>query len=141
MIPGSEAEHLRSLLKGATYRGTDIRHFAAVDCEDQSTMHEIPYLAMAWEWKTILAFPWREEGHISELKLNAVAVFRRRRARFKNSQNTRFLHVLDSMVTRGCLAKGRSSSKRFSQVLRRCSAPSTMDGESVEFRRQAEPSP
>ena len=111
MVQGQERDHLRSLLRSATYRGTDIRHFAMVDNGVESTLHEVPYLAMAWDWKTILAFPWREEGHINELELNAVAVFLRRRARFKNNHSTRFLHVLDSMVSRGCLAKGRSSQK------------------------------
>ena len=97
--------------------------FAMVDNGVESTLHEVPYLAMAWDWKTILAFPWREEGHINELELNAVAVFLRRRARFKNNHSTRFLHVLDSMVSRGCLAKGRSSSKRLNQVLREVHSP------------------
>ena len=59
----------------------------------------------------MLAFPWKVDGHINELELNTVAVFLKRRSRARNCHKLRFMHVLDSMVTRGCLAKGSSSSK------------------------------
>ena len=93
-----------------------------LDTDGHPTMHEVPYLAMRWGWKTILAFPWKEDGHINELELNAVAVYLKRRSRSQLRHGKRYFHVLDSMVTRGYLAKGRSSSRRLNQVLRRCTA-------------------
>ena len=66
--------------------------------------------------------PWKVEGHINELEMNAFAVFLKRRSRTVGKQHTKFFHVLDSMVCRGALAKGRSSSRRLNRVLRRCSA-------------------
>lgn len=119
---GQEKAHLRSLLRAATYRGTDVRLFAEIDIEGEPQQHELPYLAMRWDWKTILAYPWKEQGHINELELNAVAVLLKRRSRARLKHGMRYFHVLDSMVTRGCLAKGRSSSPRLNRVLRRCAA-------------------
>jgi hypothetical protein len=118
MTPGQEMSHLRSLLRSASYRGTDVRFMIDVD----DSVHEVPYLAMRWQWKMVPAFPWRQDGHIKELELNAFAVFLKRRSRSRGKQHTKFFHVLDSMVCRGALAKGRSSSKRLNRVLRRCSA-------------------
>ena len=119
---GQERKHLQALLRAATYRGTDVRLYSEIFVEGESQQHELPYLAMRWDWKTILAYPWKEEGHINELELNAVAVFIKRRARLPSKHGRRYFHILDSMVSRGCLAKGRSSSPRLNQVLRRCAA-------------------
>ena len=118
MEKGQEREHLAALLRHATYRGTDVRMFL----ELEGQMHEHPYLAMRWQWRTIMSYAWRQEAHINELELLAVAVFLKRRARTRSKQHLRFFHVLDSMVSRGVLAKGRSSSRRLNKVARRCSA-------------------
>ena len=121
MTPGQEMSHLRSLLRSVSYRGTDVRFMFDVD----ESMPEVPYLSLRWQWKTwktVLAFPCQQDGHINELELNTFAVFLKRRSRSRNKQHTKFFHVLDSMVCRGALAKGRSSSKRLIRVLRRCSA-------------------
>ena len=122
MVKGKEREHLQELLRHATYRGTDVRFVMEVAAEDEVESHEVPYLAMRWNWKTQMAYAWRHEGHINELEMLAVAVFLKRRGRTKGKMHSRFFHVLDSMVTRGCLAKGRSSSRRLNRVARRCSA-------------------
>ena len=122
MVEGDEAEHLHGLLRRATYRGTDVRFFSELRDGDSVTLHEQPYLAMRWQWKTVLAYPWKAEGHINELELLAVAVFLKRRGRNVDSWHRRFFHILDSMVSRGVLAKGRSSSRRLNGVARRCSA-------------------
>eukprot|EP00435_Cladocopium_sp_Y103_P069634 s456_g33.t1 len=122
MQMGQEMNHLRALLRSATYRGTDVRFTADLGTESEPNVHEVPYLAMRWQWKTVLAFPWKTEGHINELEVGAFAVFLKRRGRTKAKQHTKFFHVLDFMVCRGALAKGRSSSKRLNRVLRRCGA-------------------
>ena len=63
------------------------------------------------------------------MKLHAVAVYLKRRSRTANKHHLRFMHVVGSMVSRGCLAKGRSSSKRLNQVMRKCTAQLlAMDG-------------
>ena len=122
MLPGHEKQHLKNLLRSATYRGSDVRLFAELSEEDSKAWHELPYPALRWEWKTVMSYPWKQEGHINELEMNAVAVFLKRRSRTYHRRGQRFFHVLDSMVSRGALAKGRSSSKRLNRVLRRCTA-------------------
>lgn len=84
--------------------------------------HEVPYLAMRWEWRAIMAYPWKQEAHINELEINALAVYLKTRTRSDRGNPKKFFHVLDSMVSRGALAKGRSSSKRLNKVVRKCSA-------------------
>lgn len=93
-----------------------------VDVEglDGTEAHEVPYLAMRWQWKTIMAYPWKQPAHINELELNAVAVFLKRRTRSHRGFSKKFFHVLDSMVSRGALAKGRST--RLNKVVRKCGA-------------------
>ena len=118
MVKGQEKEHLATLLRQATNRGSDVRSFLEVDGE----MHEQPFFAMRWQWRTAMSYAWRQEAHFNELELLAVAVFLKRRARTRSKQHLRFFHVLDSMVSRGVLAKGRSSSRRLNSVARRCSA-------------------
>ena len=118
MAKGKEKEHLAAMLRQATYRGSDVRSFLEVD----GRLHEQPYLAMRWQWRTVMSYAWRQEAHINELELLAVAVFLKRRARTRSKQHLRFFHVLDSMVSKGVLAKGRSSSKRLNKVAWRCSA-------------------
>lgn len=73
--PGSEKQHARTLLRHATYRGTDVRLHVDVEGLDGAEFHEVPYLAMRWQWRTVMAYPWKQGGHINELEINAVAVF------------------------------------------------------------------
>ena len=109
MAPGDEMRHLKELLRSATHRGSDIRLFLDTAVATEEALHELPYPALRWRWKTILAFPWKQEGHINELEMNTVAVFLRRRGRSFHRRGQRFFHILDYMVSRSCLAKGRSS--------------------------------
>ena len=62
MEKGQEREHLAALLRHATYRGTDVRTFL----ELEGQMREQPYLAMRWQWRTIMSYAWRQEAHINE---------------------------------------------------------------------------
>lgn len=82
----------------------------------------MPYPAMRWEWKTIMAFPWKQEAHINELELQAVVATAKHRGRSTAKFHRRWFQVLDSMVSRGALAKGRSSSKRLNRIIRRSTA-------------------
>jgi hypothetical protein len=60
--------------------------------------------------------------HINELEMNALVVMSKHRGRSTSKFHTRWLHVLDSMVCRGAIAKGRSSSRRLNKVLRKHTA-------------------
>ena len=114
-------DHLRQLIRMASYRGTSIPLMVHLD-ETAEEQHEIPYPAYMWEWKTIMSYAWKHEGHINELEISAYVNHLRHRGRSAQKFHTRWLHVLDSMVSRGCLAKGRSSSHRLNKQLRRATA-------------------
>lgn len=118
MRPGEEYLHLRSLLAQMGYRGTDMRAYIKLTDEAEES-HEVPYPALRWEWKTIMAFPWKQEAHINELELCAVVASVKHRGRSVHKFHKRWFQILDSMVSRGALSKGRSSSKRLNRLLRR----------------------
>lgn len=121
MRPGEETHHLRELLQAASMRGTEIRFHLAIGPDQE--VHEVPYPALRWRWKTILSYQWKdEEMHINELEMNALVVMSKHRGRSTSKFHTRWLHVLDSMVCRGAIAKGRSSSRRLNKVLRKHTA-------------------
>ena len=120
MTQGEEMNHLRDLLHSASMRGTDIR-FHLLAGEDDAPQ-EVPYPAMRWKWRTVTSYPWKIPGHINELELNAFVVMSKHRGRSTEKFHTRWMHVLDSMVTRGALAKGRSSSVRLNRPLRKHAA-------------------
>ena len=120
MKPGQEEAHLRSLLQRASMRGTDVRFHLMVGTEE--TTQEVPYPAMLWRWKTIISFPWKQPAHINELELNAVVVTAKHRARNASKFHSRWIHVVDSTVSRGALSKGRSSSRRLNTPLRKQAA-------------------
>ena len=118
---GEEEIHLRQLLTMASYRGTDIRAYVTVD-DDESPRHEIPYPALCWRWKTLMAFAWDREAHINELELATVVALVKHCGRSSAHFRKRWMLIVDSMVTRGALAKGRSPSRRLNRLLRRSAA-------------------
>ena len=121
MAPGEETQHLRKLLRQASYRGTDVRFYVNLD-GDNGDRHEIPYPALRWQWRTIMSFPWDRESHINELELATVVAVIKHRGRTSGNFRKRWFLVVDSMVTRGALAKGRSPARRLNRLLRRASA-------------------
>eukprot|EP00438_Fugacium_kawagutii_P035474 Skav216655 [mRNA] locus=scaffold1255:486642:491056:- [translate_table: standard] len=117
-----EEEHLRSLLRNASMRGTDIRFHMQAGAEEEQ--HEVPYPALRWRWRTVTSYRWRQDAHINELEMNALVVMSKHRGRNTAKAGTRWMHVVDSMVSRGALAKGRSSSARINAPLRKHAAAS-----------------
>ena len=120
MIRGEELTHLQDLFLSASMRGTDIRFHMTLGVEDSP--QEIPYPALRWRWQTVTSYPWKQEAHINELELNALVVMSKHRGRSVEKSHTRWLHVLDSMVSRGAVAKGRSSSRRLNRALKKHAA-------------------
>ena len=121
MIRGEELTHLRQdLFLSASMRGTGIRFHMTLGIDDSP--QEIPYPALRWRWQTVTSYPWKQEAHINELELNALVVMSKHRGRSVDKFHTRWLHVLDSMVSRGAVAKGRSSSRRLNRALKKHAA-------------------
>eukprot|EP00438_Fugacium_kawagutii_P030985 Skav203561 [mRNA] locus=scaffold3576:162348:162836:+ [translate_table: standard] len=121
MRPGEEKVRLKALWRNVSYRGTDLRAYLYLT-DELEEKHEVPYPALRWEWKTLMSRPWKQEAHINELKLCAVVATIKHRGRNSQKLSKRWFLIVDSMVARGALAKGRSSSRRLNRVLRRGTA-------------------
>ena len=120
MKPGTEKDHLKTLLRQVCLRGTDIKLMATAEDGSEAVMS--PYPAYMWQWETKLAYPWKQEQHINILEVSAFLVEFRRRTRTRASLGTRFFNITDSRVMFHCLTKGRSSSPRLNRLLRRVNA-------------------
>ena len=120
MTESGEDAHLRWLLRQVGLRGTDVR----ISVPDEQLSREVvyPYPAFRWLWRTVLSYRWSSEQHINVLEVTAVLTEFRRRLRNVDNINTRFLNVVDSLVTYYAVTKGRSGSKRINRSLRRMMA-------------------
>lgn len=110
-----ERQHLLAMARQASIRGADIRLHMTVN----DVAHEWPYPAYRWYWQEKLSYAWKQSDHINELEMQAFIVMLRRRARRADRHHARYLHVADSAVTRGAVAKGRSTSRRLNRLLKK----------------------
>ena len=117
MRRGNEQQHLHELALAASIRGTDI-HLWLAGLENQ----EMPYPAKRWFWKEVMSYAWKRPDHINVLEVNAFVTMQRRRTRDPVKHGTRYLSIVDSMVTRGAVAKGRSPSRAINHLLRKSAA-------------------
>ena len=117
MRRGNEQQRLHELALAASIRGTDIRLWLA-GLENQ----EMPYPAKRWFWKEVMSYAWKRPDHINVLEVNAFVTMQRRRTRDPVKHGTRYLSIVDSMVTRGAVAKGRSPSRAINLLLRKSAA-------------------
>ena len=118
MKRGLEKDHLAAMARKASIRGADVRLHLTVNDEPQ----ELPYPAYRWFWQEKLSYSWKFEEHINYLEIRAFLAMLRRRVRMAQLRQTRYVHVVDSSVTRGAVAKGRSSSPQVNKLLRQICA-------------------
>ena len=120
MDTGKEADHLHEMMRRVGLRGTDVR----VGLKETDLDREVntPYPAFRWLWRTVLSYKWSSEQHINILEITAVLVEFRRRLRDEEAIKTRFLNIVDSLVTYYAISKGRSGSIRMNRCLRRMMA-------------------
>ena len=116
MKPGSERDHLKEMVRQTSIRGSDIRLHLKEDA------NEIPYPAYRWHWKEVLSYSWNSERHINEGEVSAFNIMLRRRAKEAKHHEMRYLAVVDSMVSRGAIGKGRSPSKPINKLLKQTAA-------------------
>ena len=116
MEPGGEADHLRTLLKFANHRGSEIRVSLASGSDEGQIF---PYPSFAWQWETVQSYCWQHEQHINILEFTAFLNYLRSLSNKQHLQSLRLFHVFDSKVVCGALGKGRSPSKRVNRVCRR----------------------
>ena len=83
---------------------------------------EVPYPCYRWLWKEVLSYPWKEDRRINEGEISAFNVLLRRRAKDPSKHSMRYLAILDSLVSRGPISKGRSPSRPLNRLLKQTSA-------------------
>ena len=69
-----------------------------------------------------MAYPWTTQQHINVLEFISVLNYIRKLAGSTRVFGRRLIHILDSRVTAGVLARGRSSSRRLNRPCRRLTA-------------------
>ncbi|CAK0845909.1 unnamed protein product, partial [Prorocentrum cordatum] len=114
-------EHQRvaaSLVMTRHHSGADLR--VDTDAETHGKMFPRQEIdAGIWKWKVARQLVWQDPAkHINVLECEAALMALRWRARSVSQQMCVFLHLLDSMVNIGALAKRRSSSQQLNKVVR-----------------------
>lgn len=116
MKPGLEVAHLQQMIRRTSIRGGDIKLFL------WDSHQEIPYPAYRWRWNEVLSYAWNSERHINEGEVSAFNIMLRRRAKESKNHEMRYLAIVDSMVSRGAIGKGRSPSKPINKLLKQTAA-------------------
>ena len=116
MKPGLEVAHLQLMIRRTSIRGGDIKLFL------WDSHQEIPYPAYRWRWNEVLSYAWNSERHINEGEVSAFNIMLRRRAKESKNHEMRYLAIVDSMVSRGAIGKGRSPSKPINKLLKQTAA-------------------
>ena len=79
--------------------------------------------AREWRWRDVISTKWQLTGeHINVLECRALVLAMRWRFRDIQHVGTKFLHLVDSKVTLGVVAKGRTSSWRMRRVVAKANA-------------------
>ena len=79
--------------------------------------------AKLWRWRTVVGWKWKgNREHINVLELRAAFTALRWRIERKQLLHTKFVHLLDSLVSLHALSRGRSSSKKLRRTLLRTNA-------------------
>ena len=113
-----EVKMVRKLLEMVGYRGSDV-HVDTLAFYRPDRLPRTAIDARKWHWKTVKGWRWRHSDHINVLEMEALYQSLRWRLRGGRLFNRRFLHLVDSQVVLGVVAKGRSSSKKLNRVVKR----------------------
>ena len=113
----------KHFVRRVEHRGSDVRLDVGVLYRPVA-WPRIAIRADKWLWQTVQAIPFQYEDHINinvlELRMYLHTLLWRSRARAFHS--SRFVHLLDSQVCIAVATKGRSSSRKLNQLLRRIAA-------------------
>lgn len=112
---------VEQFLRRVEFRGSDVRLDVGTiyrpDCFPRAAID-----VSRWKWAVSQAYSWVHKEHINILELRAYLQAVRWRCRRPGGHSVRFLHLLDSQVVLAVATKGRSSSRRLNNVLRKLSA-------------------
>ena len=115
------AQLVHVFLRRVEHRGSDIR----VDTGDLFRADAYPRCAidpLKWEWRHCRAFRWKRTEHINLWELRAALHAVQWRSRRAAYCDLRTMLLIDNQAILAVIAKGRSSSKKVNNLLRRLAA-------------------
>ncbi len=108
---------VRRLIEMVGYRGSDLHvdtlAFYRPDRLPRTSIELMPGNGTVKGWK------WKHKDHINVLEMEALYQSLRWKMRGGRLVNRRFLHLVDSQVVLGVVAKGRSSSHKLNRVVKK----------------------
>ena len=114
---------VQKLLNMVSIKGEDI--LIQSSSEDQVKYYRLrsSVPSKLWKWKTVTGWRWSSsKEHINVLEMRATLTALRWRLERRGSLNTKFVHLLDSLVCLHSLSRGRSSSLKLKRSLLRINA-------------------
>ncbi|CAE7270082.1 unnamed protein product [Symbiodinium sp. CCMP2592] len=118
----SDEQFLAMLVgRNVSHKGTDVRldmglPFVASDFGRRSVDPTL------WQWKVLLSYKWKQQGHITLLESVAVLDLMKKLTRTADVTNRKLILMVDNQGVVGILAKGRSSARMMQNPLRRITA-------------------
>ena len=112
---------VRELLRRQVHYGRELRRVGPFD--EPGRLPRAAIQAAWWRWRRVFGAPWSDIGeHINVLEMRAFLASVAWRLRAVDNVHSRGIHLLDSMVCLGALAKGRSASRRLGPILAKVNA-------------------
>jgi hypothetical protein len=113
-----EVLQVAEILRRVDGRGTDVR-LDLGSCHRAKVWPREAVNPKRWLWRDVQEYGWKHPRHINVLELEAAVLHVMRRMREAKAIGCRFVHLTDSQVVAGVVAKGRSSSRKLNVVVRR----------------------
>ena len=107
---------VRELIRRQTHRGRELRRLG--EWEHPGLFPRESVNPTWWHWRNVFGAPWRNaEEHINVLEARAFLAGLQWRFRAGRNIGSRGMHLADSSVVIGAVAKGRSRSQRLGHTV------------------------
>ena len=110
-----------ALLRRVNHTGSDVRVSSGIIVNPKNYPRQ-GVEASWWSWKKVFANRWCRSDHINSLEMRSIIHSIEWRVKHLHECNLRVVHLTDSYVCMSIAAKGRTSSKMLSPLVRRLSA-------------------
>ena len=111
---------VRKLIELGSLKGEDILVQSSTELPVRYHRLRASIPGSLWRWKVVSGWRWTgSPEHINVLEARATLTTLRWRAEQLKQEDTRFVHLVDSLVVLHCLTRGRSSSKKLRRTVMR----------------------
>lgn len=117
-VPGDSQKLAQLIVQNCSFKGTDVK-LTPDSMYSPSVWPRKPIKSSLWKWKVVGSWKFNHAfgpEHINVLEMRAFLSTLKWRTRSVSGLRCRFLHIMDSQVCLGILAKGRTSSNKMSSV-------------------------